>query len=158
MKGKFIAIIAAAIVLTVFNATSRPIRTQEQKAFDTWLESMEESLRSGSNDSNSSAPISIKIRSDSSKRKFAWELSTSEGGERTEQVLRILRLAREGDVFSRDSGDSGEVELNVTQGEKSFSTRLSEDLISRNPQAGNLVKLFELFASSKNFGALGGSV
>ena len=90
--------------------------------------------------------------------KFSWNLSTTEGSERTEQVLRLLRLAREGELFSRSDKESGVIVLKVGQGEKSFETQLTEDFISSNPQAGNFVKLFELFASSKNFRSIGGSV
>ena len=158
MRGKLIAVVIAVVILGIFNATSRPIKSKEQKAFDTWLQSIESSLSPHSKELTLNEPISLTISSKSDQRKFSWDLSTIEGGERTEQVLRLLRLAREGELFSRGDNKSGVIVLKVGQGDKSFETQLTEDFVSRNPQAGNFVKLFELFASSKNFGSIGGSV
>lgn len=143
MVARLIVIIVATILFIAFNASVRSERAPLQHEFDSWLQLTRETLATST---ETAPPVTIALSSERPELVADWRISLAEGGN-VEQLLRILDLAREANVFSKTASlDSQPLRLSVTDGSREFVATLSPGDIAGDVATGNLIRLFKLYA------------
>ena len=142
---KLILIVATLIFLIVVNPFGEEKKGKLQNDFDSWVSASSQML---AKPSDGERPIiEILLRSEIPARLFTWELRTSEANARNEKILRLLRQAREADLF-RFSGDSpGEMTLEVKDQTHHFVSRFNQSDIRDNVKAMVFMQLFEEYVA-----------
>lgn len=141
--ARLIVIIVAAILFIVFNASVRSERAPLQHEFDSWLQLTRETIATST---ETAPPVTISLSSERPELVADWRISLAEGGDVAE-LLRILDLAREANIFSKTaSRESQPLRLSVTDGSREFVAALSPSDIAGDVAMGNLIRLFKLYA------------
>ncbi|MFM1847771.1 MAG: hypothetical protein RL417_1245 [Pseudomonadota bacterium] len=141
--ARLVVLVLTGAILVLFNASYRSERAPLQNDFDSWLQSTKETIAT----SLETAPqISVSLISQHPDFKADWRISLNQGGD-PERLVRILDLAKEANVFSRSrSEDRNALRFLVSDGSREFATSLSPSDIGANVEAGNLIRLFQLYA------------
>ena len=154
MTPKKIAIIALTVIaLIVFNRSSVSVKSAEQVDFESWLVGVEKVFQSAEPLPETEGVITVRVKSEIRSRPFEWTLSSSNSSpDQNDKLLRILALLRESNVFTGPLGsrstNSNRIQIDVNQGQRSFSALITEEDVALNVKAQNMLKLFELAAIS----------
>ena len=141
--ARIIAVIFTIVLLIAFNVSHRSDRAPLQNDFDVWLQSTKQTI---SQSIETAPPVTVALVSDRPEFKADWKISLLDGGD-PQRVVRLLDLAQEANIFSRStSRDTLSVRLTISDGTREFVAALSPNEISSNVEAGNLIKLFQLYA------------
>lgn len=149
---KVAAALLTALLIVWFNVNRISGKSRMQEEFEMWLGTFDRPHLSGEN----IAGVEVSVKGDATANPpINWQLAT--GNEvQNERVLRILQLAREGNLFTRgrkpEPPDSApgrsELDLTVAQGTYRFSTRIPRTELETSPQAMLFLKLFDQFQAS----------
>jgi hypothetical protein len=130
------------VLLIAINWSDRGHRSATEKNFEAWLEPAESRLQAPVS-SPQPSPVSMTLEVKSAG--IQWKLDSTP--ELREQVLRLLRLARESNLFSiGNNAPDARITVTVKEGDSEFFARFSETDIANNLPAQNFLKLFQVYA------------
>jgi len=168
---KIVVVILALIGFYYLNFGREERSWPIQASFNSWLKSVEEAQKNNPEDQNT--PLAIQIKGEIRKigvpmENTIFELSSSGNDYNRTGVLRILQLAREGKLFSRDQAEefstgtaptvsngkssNGKpalefsVHILISDGKRDFLTWLTENEIEERVQVQSLLKLLQIYS------------
>lgn len=144
---KVILGVMTILLLLVLNSNRHGRRSDMERRFETWLEPTEASLRAPVGKGVPSSPEPpIVLVLEAKEAGIRWEISSTPA--LREQVLRLLRLAKESNLFSIGSADEqrADLSLSIGRGDSQFATRFTQAEIANNLPAQNFLKLFQVYA------------
>lgn len=149
-RARIVVALAAIALFFVINSNHSSPKHPRQMDFEKWL-SRVESPSSTPQSKLQEHPIRVSLSSDYPEFQADWKLVTS-GGPSDGRVLRILQLAREGNIFSLGeqlSTATPSIRFTVERDEQKFSSVFSREELGRSLQAQSLVKLFEVYSGEQ---------
>jgi hypothetical protein len=143
-----IAIFAVFLFLAI-NINRPSQKDARQLDFESWLQAVDSSPATTELQAH---PIQVMLRSDYSEFLADWKLTTLGTPESDTRTLRILQLAREGNLFSLGKAPPPEgaprISFSVQQDGRAFQAVFSREEIDQNLPAQSLLKLFELYSTN----------
>jgi hypothetical protein len=149
-KAKALIVAVGALLFYFINSGQPAPKDPRQIAFENWLQPVQLSLQDKTGErSTSTQPISIQFVSSYAEFPAEWKLIADGAEDRDRKVLRILELAREGEVFALPPppGNQPSMSLNVARSDKAFTARFTRTQIEGNLQAQAMLKLLEVYAA-----------
>jgi hypothetical protein len=141
------------LLLIAVNSTARPGKSDSETKYESWLQQTE-SLLDSTDNSPAGVPLVI-IRATANKdgRPIKWELTSSnETLTRNDQLVRLLDLMREANVFGKKDfvpiDQPGHFVISVEDAKSSFKATLGPKDLEESLPARNLLKLFEVYATT----------
>lgn len=150
-RAKLFVTIAAVAMFFAINSNNGVPKDPRQVEFESWL-SRVESASAPVQQKLQEHPIRVALKSDYPEFSADWKLATA-GGPNDARVLRILQLAREGNLFSLGhdlpTQTSPAIQFSVERDAQKFLVAFTRDELTQNLQAQSLVKLFEVYAGEQ---------
>ncbi|MBN8548492.1 MAG: hypothetical protein J0M12_04165 [Deltaproteobacteria bacterium] len=150
-KAKAVVLIAAAFLFLAINRNQSVPKDPRQVEFETWLTTVE-SAGPSAQEKLQQQPISIALTSEYPEFLADWKL-TSNGSAADARVMRMLQLAREGNLFSLGAATppnaSPLLRLKIERENRIFTVAFTREEIAQNLQAQSLLKLFEVYAGEQ---------
>lgn len=140
-------IVLGCICAAIFNWYHfKPGKAATQLHFEQWLSSYE--ARIDESELSEIPKISVELVSDPNSLNFS--VRSEDTQDKHDQMLRLLQLTREADLFSLDnSASSSDFKLTLKIGSKTFvSSLLNDDIISNVP-AENLFQLLQIYVAQE---------
>lgn len=149
-KAKALIVAIGALLFYFINSNQPAPKNPRQVAFDSWLQPVQLGLQSANGERPTSArPISLQFVSSYPEFPAEWKLLADGADDRDRKVLRILELAREGEVFALPPppGNQPSMSLSVTRDDTAFTARFTRAQIEGNLQAQAMLKLLEVYSA-----------
>lgn len=148
-----IVVALTLILLIAINSNARPAKTETESKYESWLKQTESLLSSPDNSPAGVPLVVIRATALRAGQPIKWELSSSnEVFDRNDQLVRLLDLIREGNIFGNKatsaSSDPELFTITVEDAKSSFKTTVSPKDIESNLPVRNMLKLFEVYAAS----------
>jgi hypothetical protein len=155
-KVRAVVVLVAIALFFVINSGGSVPKDPRQVEFESWLKRIE-SASPPVQTKLQEHPIRVTLSSDYPEFRADWKLETS-GTPNDARVLRILQLAREGNLFSLGhdlpNTASPAIHFLVERNGVKFDVRFTREEIDGNLQAHSLFKLFEIYAGQQATPAL----
>lgn len=153
-KMKIGVICAAAILFVCINLNRPAPKDPRQVEFEKWLHPIEEESNASSGDrALQRSPIQLHFVSEYPEFLADWKFVTSGDPDGDNKIVRILELAREGEVFALAAPQPppGEpsMQLVAERNGKSFSSRFSRSAVEKNLQLQSMIKLLEIYSGEQ---------
>ena len=150
-KARIFVVLAAVVLFYAINSKHPTPKDPRQVEFERWLAPIE-SAPSPLQAKLQEDPIHVALSSDYPEFQADWKLSTT-GGPADAHVMRILQLAREGNLFSLGLGvpadASPAIRLNIEREKQKFALLFTREDVTKNLQAQSVLKLFEVYAGEQ---------
>ena len=161
-RRSIVAVFTLTLLIAV-NSTARPSKSERESQFESWLKQTEPLLDSADNAPAGVPLIIVRVNAARNGQPIKWELSSSNDSiERNDQMVRLLNLMREANVFSKnDSPNANPTEnflISVEDARSSFKASLGPKELEQNIPAQNLLKLFEVYSSTAPSNAMAKNV
>lgn len=128
-------------VLVLYNICVTPRRSALQLRFDGWLTSRPAAV--------------VSLRGSLAGEPLEWRLDAKESSRRADQVLRVLELVRESNIFSKSARPVSELTdakaregllLEASDERERFSAQITPALIAKTPALQIMMKLVDIYS------------
>lgn len=145
---KIITILALLVVIVIFNSGNRRGKSDTQNAYEAWFAPIERNAALG-HPIEPLPRLTLVAHGDKPGVSQSFIVPQPGAGD-SSQILRLLQLVRETDVFSSTPAAAGSSEftLVVEQGDTRFNASVSRELLQSNVKLGSLFTLLREYAST----------
>lgn len=134
-----------------FNLSGRPLESELQSQFNEWSVTAMKELATGNRVEGLTAEGMVTSGA-AMRAKWVLPVLTLDNKEANEQLIRIIELARESNIFSANqnvSDDMPSAKITIADPKHSFTATVPNSYLNKNIKASNLFKLFELFSNQQ---------
>ncbi len=148
-RSKVVVLVLSTLLFLAINRDPLRPKDPKQVAYENWLSPIEETFnKAGGSGTLQEQPVKVRFSSNYPEFQADWNLVTSGTAASDARVLRILQLAREGQLFALppylSSGPA--ITLSVERGDRNFENKFSRQQVEGSLQAQALIKLLEVYA------------
>lgn len=152
--AKVVLVVIAIVAVVMIDGGRGESRSERQQSYDAWLTKLETQLTDFADTKEELPEVSITAELPIAGDRVTRSLRLSAG--RHHEILRLLSLLREANVFSKRASDPSDdaVAITVSSPPRSFTTTLPVTWMSDNIQASLFLRLLEEYSRSKPTEAL----
>lgn len=146
---RYLSLLAAFLLLVLFNARTAEVDTVEQRQYEAWLSERD---RTATPEQSETLPQNLVVSLIGVRRigepPITWQLRSIDSENARERALRILQMAREANLFTvggKVSSDAGLV-LEIQEGERKFTVGITPQVVEQNLRVATMLRLFQEYA------------